>query len=343
MADQKPKKSKKDTLFIALRRGNAEKVGRILDDPEVPEGEEAIFADMDADSAKNSLLHRAARYGHSAVVKILIEKGADANKKNKFGMTPLHHAAVGGDLQVVEELLEGGGDCNIADDSQRLPIHWASGNGFVEVVDLLLTKGKSKADMGDKSGWTPLHRCCQEKPPSKEKTDESEATEEDKEEAPRSDPKEAIAQEDEKRAKIAEMLLNNGAKATVVEPAGQQTPLHLCGMNGYAKTAKVLLEAGEADVNAVNKISQTPLIYACIERHLDTVKVMVEFKADLTLGDKLHWNWTPLHYAVLQDDVEIVQFLLDSGADKEAKDEAGRSALNVADEHAKENVKAILA
>ncbi|XP_059080069.1 histone-lysine N-methyltransferase EHMT2-like [Tigriopus californicus] len=189
--------------------------------------------------------------------------------------------------------------------------------------------------MGDKSGWTPLHRCCQEKPPLHRQEEDNEAPEEKPEEQPKSDQKEAIAQEDEKRAKIAEMLLNNGAKATAVEPAGQQTPLHLLCMNGYAQTAKVLLEAGEADVNAVNKISQTPLIYACIERHLDTVKIMVEFKADLSLGDKLHWNWTPLHYAVLQDDVDIVQFLLDSGADKEAKDEAGRSALNVADEHPK--------
>eukprot|EP00095_Tigriopus_kingsejongensis_P007040 maker-scaffold146_size311726-snap-gene-0.12 protein:Tk07040 transcript:maker-scaffold146_size311726-snap-gene-0.12-mRNA-1 annotation:"hypothetical protein" len=264
------KKSKKDTLFIAIRRGNAEKVARILDGPQTPEGLEPVFPDMEADSAQNCLLHRAARYGHASVVKVLLEKGAEANKKNKFGMTPLHHATVGGDLAVVEALLE--------------------------------------------------------ESPEEEKID----------------PESAFAEQNELRAKIAELLLDNNAKATVTEPNGLQTPLHLCGMNGYAQAAKILVEKGQAEVDAVNKISQTPLIYACIERHLETVKVLVEAKADLTLGDKLHWNWTPLHYAVLQDDVPIVEYLLEAGADKEVKDDAGRTAIDIAKEHEKKNVQEVL-
>ena len=69
------------------------------------------------------------------------------------------------------------------------------------------------------------------------------------------------------------MLLEKGAKPDTKEPKGYQTPLHLCGMNGYAKTAAVLLKAKPGIVDAVNKISMTPMLYACSEQHLDLVQV----------------------------------------------------------------------
>jgi ankyrin repeat protein len=37
-----------------------------------------------------------------------------------------------------------------------------------------------------------------------------------------------------------------------------------------------VLLAGGADVNAVNKIGQTPLIYACIEQKLDVAKLLLK-------------------------------------------------------------------
>ena len=59
--------SKKDSLLVALRKGNAEKVRRIIAEGD-DDGE--IHADMAADSAMNALLHRAARYGHGKVVQV---------------------------------------------------------------------------------------------------------------------------------------------------------------------------------------------------------------------------------------------------------------------------------
>ena len=53
--------------MIALRKGNAEKVRKIIADGG-DDGE--IHADMAADSAMNALLHRAARYGHGKVVQV---------------------------------------------------------------------------------------------------------------------------------------------------------------------------------------------------------------------------------------------------------------------------------
>ena len=46
----------------------------------------------------------------------------------------------------------------------------------------------------------------------------------------------AIAEEDSKRARVAEILIAEGeADAEAREKNGRQAPLHLCGMNGYAK------------------------------------------------------------------------------------------------------------
>ena len=66
-----------------------------------------------------------------------------------------------------------------------------------------------------------------------------------------------LEKEDEKRSMIAELLLTKGmADANIRDSRGEHTPLHLCGMNGYAKVAKVLLgDNGKADVNPVNKIT----------------------------------------------------------------------------------------
>ena len=62
---------KRDSLLIALRKGDAEKVRRmIVDCGGGGEGGETLHADMAADSAMNALLHRAARYGHGNVVQV---------------------------------------------------------------------------------------------------------------------------------------------------------------------------------------------------------------------------------------------------------------------------------
>ena len=58
---------KKESLFVAIRKGNHEKVAKILDEAGPEDG---IHPDLEADSAMNCILHRAARYGHYEVVKV---------------------------------------------------------------------------------------------------------------------------------------------------------------------------------------------------------------------------------------------------------------------------------
>ena len=66
------------------------------------------------------------------------------------------------------------------------------------------------------------------------------------------------------------------------------------------------------------------------------VKTLIELKADLELEDKIHWDWTPVHTAVMADCPEIVEILVAAGADVGARDGVGRDAQTLAEEYRKE-------
>src|SRR3954452_25156049 len=55
-------------------------------------------------------LHAAASGSHAGVVRVLLEAGADPNNRQRHGYTPLHSAAANGDLASVELLLDAGAD-----------------------------------------------------------------------------------------------------------------------------------------------------------------------------------------------------------------------------------------
>jgi len=319
MADTKTKKEK---LLICLRKGSAAKVATLLDG--FPE---EVQPDMAADTADNRLLHRAARFGHASVLTTLLERKADPNLANKFGMTPLHHGAVHGGADVLSVLIKGGGDPNTPDKSGRLPLHWAATKAHVEGTRALL-EGGAKATMPDMDGFTPLHRCGQEEPPPPKKPEEEEVLVD-------------IAAIDKAKAEIATMLLEKGAVINARDLRGQQSVLHLAAMNGLVEVVKVLISHG-ASVNSTNKIGQTPLIYAVIEEHPQVIIALLEAGADVNLGNSLHWGWRPLHWAALTDNIDILEALLTTEDIKNVKDDTGTYPHALAEQHGKRKVLELL-
>ena len=73
-------------------------------------------------------LHSAASGGHSAIVKLLLEHGADPNAAQDGGFTPLHSAAQNDDRESVEALLEAGADPGVANDEGKMPAELAGDN-----------------------------------------------------------------------------------------------------------------------------------------------------------------------------------------------------------------------
>jgi hypothetical protein len=82
-------------------------------------------------------LNYAAERGDVAMIRWLVEHGADVNRPNVSGFTPLHHAAESGSLPAVEALLAVGADRGAKLPSGRTPLDVARQRGHLAVVRLL--------------------------------------------------------------------------------------------------------------------------------------------------------------------------------------------------------------
>lgn len=116
--------------------------------------------DLEAEDTQYSMikpLPMAARFGHDNMVRLLLAKGADIGKPGG-NMTALHWACERGHIAVIRTLIEAGADVEIEDSERIRPLHNAAGAGRVDTVRLLLDKGAEKAPL-DKRGRTPLEVC----------------------------------------------------------------------------------------------------------------------------------------------------------------------------------------
>lgn len=155
----------------------------------------------------------------------------------------------------------------------------------------------------------------------------------------------------------AEKTINNRQEAF------ENTALHIAALFGHEKVVKPLCLAG-IDKNSLNSNGYTPLYVACANKHCKTVKALAEAGVDLnkkmrntevkleddeqmmaihmaTLQKSIEcvkalldagqsvdvqnaWGQTPLHYAAMQLDVAMINFLLSRGARKDIKDDCGK-------------------
>ena len=97
-----------------------------------------------------SALMVSAQLGHSAIVKMLLDKGANVEAKANGGDTPLHRAVVGGLKRIVQMLLDKGADPNVVSKDgctplhravQAMPLRASRKYPMLAVVRMLLDKG----------------------------------------------------------------------------------------------------------------------------------------------------------------------------------------------------------
>jgi ankyrin repeat protein len=101
-------------------------------------------------------LHRAARHGDVERMHGYLYDGADVNRPDRKGGTPLIYAAAQGTLESVKLLLERGADVLHINPGGGTALHSALLNGHADVALLLINKG---ADIhhATGAGVTPLH------------------------------------------------------------------------------------------------------------------------------------------------------------------------------------------
>jgi ankyrin repeat protein len=97
---------------------------------------------QDPSELVSDALYIAARNGHVAVAKFLLEKGADVNYRGFFGAPGLHWAAINGHKAMVEFLIERGADLTLRDQQfNSTALGWALEGKQREIAELLRAKG----------------------------------------------------------------------------------------------------------------------------------------------------------------------------------------------------------
>jgi ankyrin repeat protein len=95
---------------------------------------------VDGGWSDTPLIHAAAN-GHVAVVRVLLEGGADVERGDRDNDTALNRAAREGRLEVCRLLLDGGARVNTVGYENYTALHWAAWSGQLSVVKLLVERG----------------------------------------------------------------------------------------------------------------------------------------------------------------------------------------------------------
>ncbi|KAK5218691.1 hypothetical protein LTR72_008630 [Exophiala xenobiotica] len=193
---------------------------------------------------------------------------------------------------LIRALLEHSADPNVRSNSGESVLHYAVATGYIKVVELLVEAG-ALVNASDSEGRTPLHEagCIP-----------------------------AVA--------VTNYLLSRGAQLQVVDADGN-SPLHLAAKKSSLEVVQSLLRAG-SDCTLRNKMGARPLDLAAESGRPEVFGYLCSLPAEQGVEEMQPDTPTPLHLAAGNGNLTAIKALLASGADRDARDRQGRTALHVA-------------
>lgn len=248
-------------------------------------------------------LYIAAKNGHEAIVQLLLDHGADADEPTS--PTALHAAAKHGHEAVVRLLLIYGANVNTYDKSKRTPLHWAAAHSHEAIVRLFLESG---AEIRAKDPFrSPLYIAAEVGNMAIVRLLLDNGIDVDGLSLNQKTPLCIAASRG--REDVVRALLKNGAEIQGKDPF--KSPLHFAVRAKDTAIVRLLLQHG-ADVDAPDIDCKTPLCSAASRRHEDMVRMLLENGAQI---HGKHPFKSPLFFAIRAGNTANAQLLLENGAD----------------------------
>lgn len=255
------------------------------------------------------------------------------------GQTPLHIATISGHTGIVKYLLTEKSSIRLSDLLQAqdiagsTPLHEAVRYGQVEIAKLLLENG-AKIDALDAVGKTPFLLIIPENKQyemySTLLSFNAKATEKDM----FGDTVLHVATMANVSTKVLQLLVSYGSPVNERNKQGI-TPLSLAIEKNNTPHVIFYAQNG-ADINAQDMQGNTPLGRALESPSIDMLKTLITPKNVLSKDSD---GQTPLHIAIIKDSpFEYIQYLIDSGADVNARNKNGDSVLYLAVKKNKKDV-----
>ena len=266
-------------------------------------------AELNTRSTNNETpLHVASCFGKPRIVRLLFDRGADANAEARDGTKLLHQVAFGlyesqeDGVRIAELLLKHGAEVDARSKAHRTPLHLASSAGKLEMVRLLLDHGAT-VNAEDDRGEKPLHKVSY-----------------------------GIYRSEEDGIRVAQLLLERGADVNT-RCNDHKTPLHLASYFGNVEIVRLLLDHGaDLEANAEGDMGEKPLhkvSYGKYRSEEDGVRVaQLLLERGVDVNSRRNDRRTPLHIASYLGKFGIVQILIGQSAEVDAVDDCGKTPLH---------------
>ncbi len=204
-----------------------------------------IAKGADINSGSYPALNSAINQERRDLCQFLIQRGADANAKDKWGHTSLYYAIRKDNLDLMNILIANGAKVDIkhlGEATGETALHYAATTGKTEAVKLLLKAG-ANINAKDDRGRNVLHRAVQSAD-----------------------------------GEIVALLVGKGAEIDAKDDESGFTALHHAARLGNTNAAEVLIAKG-ADINAKDKQGHTPL-YVAVNHDYQVAELLVNKGAD---------------------------------------------------------------
>ncbi|XP_058802510.1 ankyrin-1-like [Phymastichus coffea] len=233
------------------------------------------------------------------LLRIVISKGADVNKRNRRGSTSVHLAAKHCHIEVLRVLKRNGAELGLRNGDGESALLLACKHMFklrgtpaeMDIIDFLMSDA-CDVNAVDYEGFSALHYAVQWC-----------------------------------SGKTVIKLIEAGADVHCRTKERQFTPLHLAAKRRNPNKLNILVQSA-ANVNSEDIDKLTPLHLALLEGTAEVVERLIKYGSNLGYPDAI-LQFTPLHVAVYQQRDDLVKLLIDGGANVNSSGVDGSTPLHL--------------